>query len=207
MPVAPHFADGDDEIARRNRILVHRAAVGEAGEPDLRDVRAGSPSSISARTGLPLLSPSCVSRMSKCASRVISPTFSSGMPSPSTAGRVTALLPPTSNVSAWSCALDRDRFTDRSGRFLDRQPGKLDVAMIGDLRGQLARRFRRRSGRSAAASGEAAPAPGRTGPASPTGGERRPDQPDRRACVSVPTIRSERFGQPLMALTVATALA
>ena len=40
----------------------------------------GRPSSISARTGLPLLRPWSRSRMSKCASSVIRPTFSSGSP-------------------------------------------------------------------------------------------------------------------------------
>ena len=59
----------------------------------------------SARTGLPLPSPPAVSRKSKCASSVIRPTSLNGIPSPSpslspsTAGRVTALFPPTTNVS------------------------------------------------------------------------------------------------------------
>ena len=57
--------------------------------------------------------------MSKWASSVISPTLSSGTPSPSTPGRVTALLPPTSSVSAWAASARRDRIADAGRRLLD----------------------------------------------------------------------------------------
>ena len=79
--------------------------------------------------------------MSKCASSVISPISSSGPPSPSSAGRVTALLPPTTRVSAW-----RDTLAATASRIggvacsIDR-PAMLDIAVVGDLRSQFAAGF------------------------------------------------------------------
>jgi hypothetical protein len=39
-PDTPHLTHCDDEIAGGKRVLVHLAAVGEAGESDLRDILA-----------------------------------------------------------------------------------------------------------------------------------------------------------------------
>ena len=197
MPSRAHVADGDDQIAGLDRVLVHRAAVGEAGEPDLRDVRARQ-AVLDQRAHRIAVAQALarVSRMSKWASSVISPTSSSAPPSPSTAGRVTALLPPTSRVSACASALAAHRVADERRRLLDAQPGELDVAAVGDLRLQARARSRHRSGRSASASRAAAPAQVARARRHRTRGQRRAEQPDRRVAVGASTIRSERLGQP-----------
>ncbi len=139
MPLRRNFADGDDQVARRDRIVVHLPAVGE-GWParSARYSLQAARRSISARTGLPLLRPSCVSRMSKCASSVISPTFSSGSPRPSTPGRVTALLPPTSNVSSCTEVLNRTASRIGSVACSMVMPDDFDIAAVGDVGRNLA---------------------------------------------------------------------
>ena len=41
--VAAHFAHGDDQIARGERVLMHRPGVGEASEPHLGNVGSRKP--------------------------------------------------------------------------------------------------------------------------------------------------------------------
>ena len=43
MPESPHVADGNDEVAGLERVLVHRSAVGERSKADLRDIGAAEP--------------------------------------------------------------------------------------------------------------------------------------------------------------------
>ena len=165
----------------------------------------GSPSSISARTGLPLLRPSSRSRMSKCASSVISPTLLERQPEPEHARprhRIVAADQQRQLHAASALAATASRM--RAVASSMRQPGELDIAAVGDLASTARGRSRRRSGRSAAASAAAAPARGRSAPASPIRrpAARRPARPARR--VLAPTISSERLGQPAMALTVAS---
>ena len=72
----------------------------------------GSPSSISARTGLPLLRPSSRSRMSKCASSVISPTLSSGSAEPEHAGPGHRIVAADEQRQRMRRGARRDRFAD-----------------------------------------------------------------------------------------------
>ena len=165
----------------------------------------GRPSSISARTGLPLLRPWSRSRMSKWASRVMRPTFSRS-PIARTAGRVTALLPPTSSVNACASALaatarmrepSHPRCSNRRSR---RRRGPLREC-------QAPAPSRHHSARSAAAFREERRVPDRSVRALPTQprAERRAMLPAHRD--GPRDTRSERLGQPAIALTLAAALA
>ena len=58
MPVVADVADGDDQIAGRDRVVVHGAVLAKRASPICAMFAPGRPSSISARTGLPLLRPS-----------------------------------------------------------------------------------------------------------------------------------------------------
>ena len=181
------------------------ALLAKLASPTWAMFAPGSPSSSSARTGLPLLRPSAVSRMSKCASSVISPISSSAPPIPSTAGRVIALLPPTNKVSACASHALAHRGGERGRRLLDGQTRNIDIAPIRDLGLKFAPRFhiiaadplqRRAEQRRRLV---ARPRGHRTG------GERRAEQPDRRA-PSRATISSARLGQLPIALTVTLAV-
>ena len=84
----------------------------------------GRPSSISARTGLPLLRPGSRSRMSKCASSVISPISSSAPPSPSSAGPGDRIVAADQQGQRMRLRARRDRVADAAespARWSDRR--------------------------------------------------------------------------------------
>ena len=79
------LADGDDEVSGRHRVLGASCGVlAKPAKPDLRDIGAGQPILDQRAHRVTVAQAVIVSRMSKWASRVISPTLSSGRPRPST---------------------------------------------------------------------------------------------------------------------------
>ena len=161
--------------------------LAKLASPTWAMLRPGRPSSISARTGLPLLRPaSSVAHVEMGVERD-QPDALESPPMPSSPGRVTALLPPTSSVSA--CALALAATASRIGGVAS---SMLSPARSISPRSQTARprpaRSRYRSGRSGEAFRAAAPAQGRSAPESPNPPQaaRRPGRPARRDSRSKP---------------------
>ena len=83
-----------------DRIAVHRRRIGEGRQPDLGDIAPRQAVLAQRAHRIAIAEPARVSRRSKCASSVISPTSLERQPKRhARAGRVTALLPPTTSVS------------------------------------------------------------------------------------------------------------
>ena len=192
MPVAADVADRHDADCRPSTASRCMAALlAKGASPTCAILAPGKPSSSSARTGLPLLRPS--SSVAHVEMRVErdQPDLVERSPSPSTPGRVTALLPPTSKVSACASALAATASRIGRGRLLDRQPVDRDIAMVGDPARQFAPRLdivaadplqrRAQQPRRAVAAARR----------HRSGAERRADQPDRRSRVRRPAGRKD----------------
>ena len=208
MPSLPDLADGDDQIAGGQRIVVHRlrywrtapARSGRYWRPAARPRSAPAPDCRCS-------GPAPVSRMSKWASSVISPTCgpaarrAHARPAasphycrrPAGSARAPATLAATaSRIGAVACSM--------------RQAGNVDIAMVARSAPTARARSRHRSGpirlkvaRSSAGAWSQRPASPTPRPAA-----RRPARPARRRRAHS---RSARLGQPLMALTLASAAA
>ena len=97
--------DADDEVAGGERVAVHLGGVGEAREADLRDVLARQ--AVLHQGPHRIAVAQAVVELAHVEMRVErdQADLRERHPSASTAGRVIALLPPASSVSAWSSML------------------------------------------------------------------------------------------------------
>ena len=181
--------------------------LAKLASPTCAMLAPGKPSSISARTGLPLLKPASRSRMSKWASSVISPISSSDPPIPSTPGRVTALLPPTSKVSACASALAATASRSTGVACSMVRPARSDVAAVENHGFDLAAGLDIVPADPAQSVCAASPAQDRSAPGvTEPAASGAPSSPTGASPCAVET-SSERLGQPAIALTVASPLA
>ncbi len=199
-----HDADCRPSTASR----VHRRAVGEARQPDLGDIGARQPVLDQRPHRIAVAQALAVSRMSKCASSVISPTSSSvaAEPEHAPAGSPHYCRRPARSAHA-PRRLPRPPRGSAPVACSIVSPPSVDVAAVGDPRRQLAagldvvaadppqRRAQQRR-RLVARARRHRP-----------GGQRRADQARPAPRASRATSRSDRLGQLAIALTLAPALA
>ena len=179
--VAADLGHRHDEIARSERVLVHLAAVGEAGEAHLRDVRSGQ-AILDQRTHRVAVAEALieVAHVEMGVERD-QPDLVEWHSQAEHAGPRHRVVAADQQGELVRSRAGADRLSDRRGRLLDRESAKLYVAMVRDLGRELS------SGLDIVA---ADPAQGRTqqlrrqvAPARRhrTYRERRSDQPDRCA--------------------------